>query len=368
MATSEAQRLANQRNAALSTGPRTPEGKARSRGNALKHGLTGDGVVLMSHDLQEVQEAQRELEAEMKPTGRLGRILVKRIAVLSVRLDRCVEQTIAAASQRKRAAATNHDDGRQHAAEVLFDWIAAEPETHARRLEATPEGVDRKIKAWKDLRFDLEYAGTRWGYHHWQLADNLTGKKPEDPPYSRFGALCQVVWGQPSYLTPYELDLAGQVAWAKNQLAELIDAEVARLEALREDLDYEVIEADRAESPDRVNFDPTAAGALARRYEAATERSMIQAIREFRHVEREAIARRARPQNPRLASFGPPQPADVPEPSNESADAHAKVSTTLPAASPPAQIAQVEPLPLAPEGKSSGQALATVGSPPAPPV
>lgn len=46
MACSEARLEANRRNAQLSTGPKTEAGKAISRGNALKDGLTGAGVVL----------------------------------------------------------------------------------------------------------------------------------------------------------------------------------------------------------------------------------------------------------------------------------------------------------------------------------
>ncbi len=45
MAASEAQILANRRNAALSTGPTSAEGKERSRRNALKHGLAATVVV-----------------------------------------------------------------------------------------------------------------------------------------------------------------------------------------------------------------------------------------------------------------------------------------------------------------------------------
>ena len=37
---------ANRRNAQKSTGPRTAEGKAASRQNAFKHGMTGEGIVL----------------------------------------------------------------------------------------------------------------------------------------------------------------------------------------------------------------------------------------------------------------------------------------------------------------------------------
>ena len=39
MIVSEARIAANRRNALLSTGPKTAEGKVRSRANALKHGL-----------------------------------------------------------------------------------------------------------------------------------------------------------------------------------------------------------------------------------------------------------------------------------------------------------------------------------------
>ena len=46
MAASEARILANKMNAQKSKGPTSTEGKMRSRRNALKHGMTGAGVVL----------------------------------------------------------------------------------------------------------------------------------------------------------------------------------------------------------------------------------------------------------------------------------------------------------------------------------
>ena len=48
-----AQLLANQQNAALSTGPRTPDGKAASSPNATKHGLSSAFRVLAHEDQEE---------------------------------------------------------------------------------------------------------------------------------------------------------------------------------------------------------------------------------------------------------------------------------------------------------------------------
>jgi hypothetical protein len=46
---------ANRRNALKSTGPQTRSGKAASRMNALKHGLTAEQVVLFDEDVEEFQ-------------------------------------------------------------------------------------------------------------------------------------------------------------------------------------------------------------------------------------------------------------------------------------------------------------------------
>ncbi|MBV9155549.1 MAG: hypothetical protein JO097_04760, partial [Acidobacteriaceae bacterium] len=51
-----AQIQANRANGQLSTGPKTPEGKAKSSLNAVKTGLTGRTVLLPSDDAEAYQK------------------------------------------------------------------------------------------------------------------------------------------------------------------------------------------------------------------------------------------------------------------------------------------------------------------------
>ena len=60
---------ANRRNAQRSTGPTTPEGKARSAQNSLTHGLTAASVVISIEDRGDYEELRARLIAEHKPVG-----------------------------------------------------------------------------------------------------------------------------------------------------------------------------------------------------------------------------------------------------------------------------------------------------------
>jgi len=83
MTCSPAQLSANRANALRSTGPKTDEGKARSRANALKHGLTGEGIVLPTEDAEAVAGRFRRLREELRPGSELAEALVGRVAMLT---------------------------------------------------------------------------------------------------------------------------------------------------------------------------------------------------------------------------------------------------------------------------------------------
>lgn len=83
---------ANRRNGSLSTGPKTPNGKAVSRMNALKHGLRSADVVVRGRC---IRESHREFAAfskqfweDLQPEGMLEEILVEQIITTVWRLRR----------------------------------------------------------------------------------------------------------------------------------------------------------------------------------------------------------------------------------------------------------------------------------------
>ncbi len=86
--TSERQIAANRRNAVLSTGPRTDEGKNRSRFNALTHGLTACKGLLAGEDPEDYRLLQCSLIAEHRPRNTLELALLERIASVLWRLKR----------------------------------------------------------------------------------------------------------------------------------------------------------------------------------------------------------------------------------------------------------------------------------------
>jgi hypothetical protein len=78
-ATSEKQIAANRRNAARSTGPKSPEGKDAIKLNALKHGLLAKGALLPGEDSDSFQELSDRMCGDLQPEGALEMALVERI-------------------------------------------------------------------------------------------------------------------------------------------------------------------------------------------------------------------------------------------------------------------------------------------------
>ena len=95
--------------------------------------------------------------------------------------------------------------------------------------------------------------------------------------------------------------------WAREQLFECIDSEIATLEEHYETLDFETLAIDRAEAGARALFDASKPSCMARRYESEARRGFYRALKEFRQIEAQAAAATE-------ATPTPPEPARSSQP------------------------------------------------------
>jgi hypothetical protein len=105
---SNARAEASRKNGAKSRGPNTPEGKARSAQNALKHGMRAQKyVVLPEEDVSEFAELEAAMIEELAPTGALQIVLARRGAVAAWRLARADRIEVELFAQRSWGADAN---------------------------------------------------------------------------------------------------------------------------------------------------------------------------------------------------------------------------------------------------------------------
>ena len=71
---------ANRRNALKSTGPITPEGKERSRCNAVRHGLTAETVIAVLESSADYQAFEAAVISDYDAETAVERELVLRLA------------------------------------------------------------------------------------------------------------------------------------------------------------------------------------------------------------------------------------------------------------------------------------------------
>ena len=86
--TSDRQKTANRANARCSTGPRTLEGKAAIRLNALRHGLLARDVVLPGEDADAFEDLWNRVRAYLSPVGPIEEHLAERVVNAVWRLRR----------------------------------------------------------------------------------------------------------------------------------------------------------------------------------------------------------------------------------------------------------------------------------------
>ncbi len=186
---SEKQREASRSNGAKSKGPKSPEGKAVSSMNGLKHGLRANQVVLPGEDAAEFQAELEGWAGDWKPTCHTGAILVERAAVASWRLRRCVRaekelliEIAARGDDQPEGDDDSFDVEAVYRIDEAADALGSEPQRCLAVLRSLPGGVDRLIGLWEKLDEALADGPGGWDLHaHKDLLPLLGHKFDADP-------------------------------------------------------------------------------------------------------------------------------------------------------------------------------------------
>ncbi len=124
---SDRQLAANRANAQKSTGPRTPEGKARSRMNSWKHGITAQVVVLDQESQPAFDRLLQNLRSRFQPADGYELELVDNIAVIHwhMRRLRFMESALLQAEiQRPGVGGPINNPGADLIASLAFRYMA----------------------------------------------------------------------------------------------------------------------------------------------------------------------------------------------------------------------------------------------------
>ena len=154
--TTQKQIEANRRNARKSTGPKTEAGKAASSVNAISHGLTAAGDVLLQDESADAfEELQRDMLADLAPQGALQGMLARRIVQLLWRLDRAarleaelfLHGELAARRDKLRAPGPNN------AVRAAFERVYADKD--GKCPEALTKSLDEKDRVAEERRREI---------------------------------------------------------------------------------------------------------------------------------------------------------------------------------------------------------------------
>src|ERR1700757_4550142 len=144
----ERQRI-NRENAAKSTGPKTDEGKANSRRNALKHGLRAETLVLPGENPDDLKALHDWCTDYGGPDTPGEVILIERAVFYAIQLRRCARYQAALVSEQVRHATLNYDAAQQTEIDRFLTMIQGDdPTTAYYGLRGSVTGCQWLLKYW----------------------------------------------------------------------------------------------------------------------------------------------------------------------------------------------------------------------------
>jgi hypothetical protein len=318
---SEAQNQASRENGKKSQGPTTEEGKKKSRQNALKHGLAGQGVVLPDDLKQEVEAEILIYERGLKPQGEFEQRLVHKAAASSAKFMRLVSAELTRAYDRQRQALDKWDARQMKSAlrharclDPRHTGTVADNAQSLVDLENSTAGCRLMVQAWDDLIESLE-TNRVWSQNELNRAARLLGyfgslTQDDTPPdFKRLAADNHATLQTKLGKLPPEIGVP-----AYQSLRDLAHEERERLDQQADHLWTTRDVHSRNEAPTRALVDPTKTGQLLNRYKSDAHRIEKQAIEELHRHRRQQARARSTPPPSAEVTRRPPQPPREPQP------------------------------------------------------
>jgi hypothetical protein len=307
----DSQIAANQANALRSTGPRTAEGKAKARRNALKHGMTCEQENLSNTDEKLHEDRLERWTRAARPQNDMEVYQLESAVRATVNLDRCARNA-KAEMDRRTSRAVGHWNGVQtkKLTRAIKFWTT-QPANCVAQLETFTRGVEWLLERWEELAKALE-ANECWTIAEAWLAMRLMGKCPEmylDSEVAAFRTL--VIAARPDIdrdeagkfrgLDTARLEPEARDALlneklpsredAREGLWATFDAELERLEPIREKLWERKDGPALLEKLGLAAFDDSKSGVLRRRYESANHMDMHRCLKQLTEQRRQREAR-----------------------------------------------------------------------------
>lgn len=141
------------------TGPRTPQGKERSKHNALKHGIFSSAVVLKGESRAEYESLLSGLQETFQPEGTLEEALVKKLAMTLWRHNRLIQAETAEIQSAVEFMEWNQQHAEEQEAEEIGSEVMLEYQGGLIRKIQNPLVLECCLKLLRELREAIEQKG-----------------------------------------------------------------------------------------------------------------------------------------------------------------------------------------------------------------
>ncbi len=263
--TSAARIAANQANAALSTGPNTKGGKERSRGNAVKHGLTARVVGL--DGIEPVPAGDDAGAVSLDPVW-----LANHCERTMAQIDRATRIEGELRAEAAFRASTIWETDQAVQAETLGRQLIRQPSATVAKLQQTAAGCAWLIARWALLRHAAT-SNDGWNAPQTELAFNLLGIPAEFRDLTVGAAVAL----RHLHITP---------ALSNHEIAEQMLAELQKQQAIATQTDALNRRLTQADSVDL----PTPALARLRRYDSALRKQLRWLMDQLQVAQAAAVA------------------------------------------------------------------------------